>query len=72
MCILVDSFVDAVRKAIIPVGVYGAIEFATEQTNREKYGAFMKSFDAFQVAIPQARKLLEAEFRSLLGVEPGK
>jgi hypothetical protein len=69
ICSLLDEFVNALRKPVITVGVYGSIECPNEQTIIGRKDALMEAFAAFEKKIPQARRALETEFRQILGVE---
>ena len=71
ICILLDDYVDKLRKVIIPVGVYGGIDNPTERTMSEKNTVFMKAWEAFEKDIPDAKRVLETEFRAMLGVTDG-
>jgi hypothetical protein len=69
ICKLVDEFVNALRKPIIAVGIYGGIDYPNERTVTERRDAVMEAYAAFESKIPAARTALEKEFRVLLGVE---
>jgi hypothetical protein len=69
LCKLVDEFVEVLRRAIIPVGVYGQIESRDDQTLAGRRDAVTEAFTAFESKIPAARRALEKEFRAILGVE---
>jgi hypothetical protein len=69
ICNLLDQFVDALRKTVIPIGVYGAIAFPNAETQTQRNKAAMDAFAAFEGKIPQVRTALETEFRAILGVE---
>jgi len=49
---------------------YGDIEYAPPAVIAEKHEGFMKAFAAFKGAIPETRRMLEEEFRTMLGVSP--
>jgi len=67
VCALLDDFFSALQKPVIRVGVYSTIEYPTEQTSQEKHEALMKAYEDFEKTIPNIRKALEDEFRTLLG-----
>jgi hypothetical protein len=67
ICALLLKFLDELKRAVIPVGVYGATIFQNEEAHKQRNDAVMKAFEAFEKEIPTARKALETEFRSILG-----
>jgi hypothetical protein len=69
VCTLLKNFMEAVRKTVISVGVYGSIENPTQQTLEERNRILTGAFQAFEGRIPDARRALEEEFRRILGVE---
>jgi hypothetical protein len=69
VCTLLKNFMDPVRKTVIGVGVYGSIEYPTQQTSEERGRVLMAAFQSFEDTIPAARRAVEDEFRNLLGVE---
>jgi hypothetical protein len=70
VCALLDDFVDVVRKAVIPVGVWGNIPFPDEETHKQWGKVVLSAYSAFETKIPTARRALEAEFRAILGDPP--
>lgn len=68
VCILVDKFVDPLRRAVIASGIYGGIEYPNEQIRPQIHEAFTKAYAAFDKDIPAARSALEIEFRAMLDV----
>ncbi len=74
VCALLRAFMEAVRKTVIGVGVYGPIEHPTSQMLEERNRVLTAAFHAFEESIPAARTSLENEFRTMLGVEepPGR
>jgi len=71
VCVLLDNHFSELNKTVITAGVFGSIQNPTGQTVGEMNAAFLKVFETFETSIPAARKVLEAEFRKMLGVEPG-
>jgi hypothetical protein len=67
ICASLANFVDALRKPVISVYVYGSIDYPNPQTLKERNEAFMAVYEAFKNDIPAARKALEDEFRKILG-----
>jgi hypothetical protein len=69
ICELLSNFIGALRKPVIEVHVYGSIDYPNDQTLKERKEAFMLAYENFQNDIPKARKALEGEFRTILGVK---
>ena len=69
ICESLSRFIGALRKPVVEVYVYGDIDYPNEQTLKERKEAFMKAYESFQNDIPKARKLLQDEFRAILGVD---
>jgi hypothetical protein len=70
VCRLLDQFVGDVRGNVFAAGVFGRIQNPTEQTIQQSRDAFTKGYKEFEKEIPEARRVLEIEFRKILGVEP--
>ena len=68
-CGRIDSLIEALRRPIIALGVYGSIEYPTPDTVTERNKIWLDAVEAFSQSLPAARLALEEEFRSLLGVE---
>src|SRR6266571_633038 len=69
VCMLLDEFVGIVRGNVYVAGIFGRIEYPTEQTIQQSRDAFTKGYEEFEKEIPEARRALEIEFRKILGVE---
>jgi hypothetical protein len=69
VCTLLNNFMDPVRKTVIGVGVYSSFEYPTQQTSEAKNRLLLAASEAFEQKIPTARRAVEEEFRTLLGVE---
>lgn len=70
ICRLLDDVLDHIRKPVIAVWVYGAVDaYAPPQYLQQRGEELMKAVSAFEKDIPAAKKVLEAEFRKMLGVE---
>ena len=69
-CEIIDSLIEKVRKHVADVGAYGLMgDYAAAGSILERREAFQAALDAFEVDIPEIRRTLERDFRSLLGVE---
>jgi hypothetical protein len=69
VCALLDKFVSDAGKSVNAAGIFGRFKNPTEHTLLQSYAAFTKVYDDFGKAIPEARRVLEIEFRKMLGVE---
>lgn len=67
ICASLATFIDALRKPVIAVYVYGGIDYPNEQTLKERKEAFMTAYQAFEKHIPAAIKALEMSFGQYLG-----
>jgi hypothetical protein len=67
-CDSLEAFVNAIRKPVIEVFVFGRPDHANVQSMKERNDAVKAAFEAFRSDIPAARKTLEGECRRLLGV----
>jgi hypothetical protein len=57
------------REPVVHALVYGDIQgYADQSTLAERSEGFKKAFAAFEGAIPETRRMLEEEFRTMLGV----
>lgn len=72
LCISLEEFVSSVRGRVISYGVYVQIPEGTrnETTLKQMETAWRDGWDEIKVRVPQARKVLETEFRQLLGALP--
>ena len=68
---LLDQHFEQINRTIHTAGIFGRIEYPNEHTVEQSNEAFTKAYKAFETDIPAARGMLEAEFRGMLGVEPG-
>ena len=66
-----ETFIDPVKKAVIKAGIYGRIQYPNEQERRKIEAAFTQAYEAFDKEIPAAKRMLEGEFRVMLGVVSG-
>lgn len=73
ICVALEALAMKVRSHVISFGVYVKFgdETMSEHTHERKEKAWTEGWDAIKVQIPEARKLLEEEFRSLLGATTG-
>jgi len=70
ICILLDKLIGEVRKAVVGVYVYsGTTDHANANVQEERSKTFLGAVKAFEVEIPAAKKVLEDEFRKMLGVD---
>ena len=72
VCVSLKTLLDTMHNHVIGVGVYGSVVPFTPQQHRESHEVFTAALNAFVREIPAARKILEDEFRELLGVETSK
>jgi hypothetical protein len=70
VCALLSDLSAKIRAPVVHGLVYGDIEYATPEIIAEKHEGFRKALSAFAGAIPEARRMLEEEFRTMLGVSP--
>lgn len=70
VCASLDNFTGMIRKKVIGVGVYSRIEFPTGDSLKTYGEELMSAVRAFEEDIPRLRKVLESEFRKILGAEP--
>jgi hypothetical protein len=71
LCGPLEEFAKQLRTPTIHAGVYLDYDYLTEQTAKEKLGAWTKAWDSVQTDVPKLRNAIEAEFRELLGVTEG-
>ena len=69
ICALLKSCLDPMQDHVIRLGVYGTIVPLTPEQRIEKHELFMAAHKAFVEELPKARRLLEDEFRKILGGE---
>ncbi len=70
VCGLLEKLSDTIRQPAISVYVYGDTDdHANDAVREEKRRAFKSAFQALDAEIPAAKKILEDEFRRLLGAE---
>jgi hypothetical protein len=69
VCALVDKHLGQLRKTVWTAGVFGRIKNPNETTSQQSSDAFTKAYAEFETDIPAARKLLETEFRKMIGSE---
>jgi len=70
VCILMQRFVDTIRKHIIRTNIYEPIKQSfNSKVLEEKVKVIEEASEAFEGSIPAARAELEKEFRRLLGAE---
>ncbi len=69
MCMSLEALAMKVRSHIIAFGVFVRFDDQSmnDQTHAQKEKAWNEGWDAIKNQVPQARKLLEEEFRMLLG-----
>ncbi len=72
VCTLLDKFIGEIRGNVYAAGIFGRIENPNEHTSQQSQDAFTKGYEAFEKQIPAARRVLETEFRGILGVEKDK
>jgi hypothetical protein len=68
-CTRLDTFINAAKHPLIRMGIYGDIKNPSEQIADEKIKALMDAFTAFGREIPEDLKVLQGEFRAMLGDE---
>lgn len=71
VCVLLENHFSQLNNTVITAGVFGGIQNPTNETAAETNAAIIEGFKRFETDIPAARKVLAAEFRKMLGVEPG-
>jgi hypothetical protein len=70
VCELLASFVEEVRKGMIGMNTYAPFEpSANPRHNETRVSVVTHVYESFQGTIPAARKVLESEFRKMLGAE---
>jgi hypothetical protein len=70
ICDMLENHLHEIRVAVHLAGAYGGERsIFIPRVADQSYEAFNKIYDAFAVGIPNARKVLEAEFRRMLGVK---
>jgi hypothetical protein len=69
ICISLEALVRKVRSHVIAFGVFVRFhdQSLNDHTRQQKEKAWNEGWDAIKNHVPQARKLLEEEFRMLLG-----
>ena len=67
LCAPLEDFAKRLRTPTMGFGVYLKFEHPNESTEKEKFDAWNKAWDAVQTDIPKLRSAIEAQFRSLLG-----
>jgi hypothetical protein len=67
VCNLLRTFTDTIGEHILAVGTFGSPDNLALTVKVE---TAKKAYAAFQKNIPEIRKILETEFRKMLGVEP--
>ena len=69
LCVSLETLVLSVRSHVIEFGVFVRLdeESLNTHTHQQKHKAWDEGWRAIKTQVPQARKLLEAEFRALLG-----
>jgi len=69
VCELLKDFVLTVRGNAVSMNIYASIDpvFNTQQLIEERVKVVNQVYVSFQGKIPEARKALEAEFRTILG-----
>jgi hypothetical protein len=68
---MLDAHFKQLSQTVLTAGVFGRIKNPNEHTVEQSNEAFTKAYKAFETDVPAARRLLETEFRKMLGVEPG-
>ncbi len=70
VCELLFEHLKQIRRTVHVAGSHGGKEFfPTPELAEQSAEAFTRVYEAFNTEIPAAQKLLEAEFRKMLGVE---
>jgi hypothetical protein len=67
VCDLLRTFTDTIGEHILAVGTFGSPD---NLASTVKVKTAKKAYAAFHKNIPEIRKILETEFRKMLGVEP--
>jgi len=68
VCDLLDRPMSQIRKAVHWAGNFGGKEHIVPAISEKSFEALNKAYQAFNVDIPAAQKVLEDEFRRMLGV----
>jgi hypothetical protein len=68
LCVLMQEFIQTVRKPVISFGVWMRLPEGNRDL-KQMNETWAEVDAAFDTTIPEARKVLETEFRSLLGVK---
>jgi hypothetical protein len=71
VCTLLDKFVNDVSGNVVNAGIFTRVQHPTVQTVQQSEDAFTKAYEQFEKDLPAARRVLEIEFRKILGVEQG-
>lgn len=69
LCDILDQLITEIRGHVTKYGVYLTWDDSSlqEHTRKEKYDAWIGGWEAIRTQIPEVRKKLEDEFRTLLG-----
>lgn len=70
VCVALDKLLTEMRSPAVKWWVWGAVnQYANPEQIQKRGEELLKAFEAFEKQIPAAKKVLEDEFRKMLGVE---